>query len=64
MNVLTLVIVIVLTATLAKMYKIPQWIFVIPVTFYLYTILRMDNIFFSNEEKGIVDRGLNSLDIN
>ena len=50
------VISIVLVIALSKMYKVPGWLIVVPITFLLFTLFKMNTLFFNEEKTGLVSR--------
>ena len=51
------VISIVLVIALSQMYKIPPWLIVVPVAFVLFTLFKIETLFFNEEKTGLVSRG-------
>lgn len=52
------VISIVLVIALSKMYKVPGWLIVVPITFVLFTLFKINTLFFNEEKTGLVSRVL------
>lgn len=50
------VISIVLVIALSKMYKVPGWLIVVPITFVLFTLFKINTLFFNEEKTGLVSR--------
>ena len=50
------VISVVLVIALSQMYKVPGWLIVVPVTFVLFTLFKINTLFFNEEKTGIVSR--------
>lgn len=50
------VISIVFVIALSKMYKVPGWLIVVPVTFVLFTLFKINTLFFNEEKTGLVSR--------
>lgn len=49
---------LVLVVALSKMYKVPGWLIVIPVAFVLFTLFKINTLFFNEEKTGLVSRVL------
>ena len=47
---------IVFVIALSQMYKVPGWLIVVPVTFVLYTLFKINTLFFNQEKTGLVSR--------
>lgn len=52
------VISIVLVIALSQMYKIPPWLIAVPVAFALFTLFKIETLFFNEEKTGLVSRGV------
>ena len=50
------VISVVLVIALSQMYKVPSWLIVVPVTFVLFTLFKINTLFFNEEKTGLVSR--------
>lgn len=53
-----IVSIIIFTSIVSKHFKIPNWIFIIPVAFVLYKVFCINSIFFNQDNTGLVSKGV------